>query len=45
MKQMKKYTISLFLIIRIIKIYCSSDLQTDPSMAADTKLKKQETDE
>lgn len=44
-KQMRKYIISLFLIVRRIKSYCSSDLQTDPSMAADTNLKKQATDE
>lgn len=42
---MRKYIISLFLIVRRIKSYCSSDLQTDPSMAADTNLKKQATDE
>lgn len=44
-KQMRKYTISLFVTIRRIKSYCSSDLQTDASTAADTNLKKQARDE
>lgn len=43
--QMRNYIISLFLIIRRIKSYCLSDLQTDQSMVADTNLKKQATDE
>lgn len=44
-EQMRNYVISLFLIIRRIKSYCLSDLQTDQSMVADTNLKKQATDE
>lgn len=45
--QMRKHIIRLFffLIIRRIKSYCLLDLHTDQSMAADTNLKKQATDE
>lgn len=44
-EQMRKDIIRVFLIIRRIKSYCLSDLQTDQSVAADTNLKKQATDE